>query len=64
MKNKIRLNTVCDLLNSTDTLADIGCDHGYLGILALEKGISFVQFVDNKTGPLNQAKNNLKQYNQ
>ena len=43
-----RLEKVAELLDEYDLLADIGCDHGYLGIMALNKGIKFVQFIDNK----------------
>ena len=55
-----RLEKVAELLDEYDLLADIGCDHGYLGIMALNKGIKFVQFIDNKIGPLNQAKKNCQ----
>ncbi len=63
MKN-IRLETVSNYLNQDDKLADIGCDHGYLGILAIQKGITFLQLIDNKQEPLNSAINNLKTYQQ
>ena len=55
-----RLEKVAELLDKEDILADIGCDHGYLGIMALNKGIEFVQFIDNKIGPLNQTKKNCE----
>lgn len=63
MKN-IRLETVAQYLSQEDSLADIGCDHGYLGILAIQKGITFLQLIDNKQEPLNSAINNLKDYKQ
>ena len=53
-----RLEKVAELLDKNDILADIGCDHGYLGIMAINKGIEYVQFIDNKSGPLSQAKKN------
>lgn len=59
---KTRLQIIASFLEPTDVLADIGCDHGYLGILALQKGISYVQCIDNKIGPLSAAKKNLKNY--
>ncbi len=59
MLSSIRLITALDWINQTDTLADVGCDHGYLAIAALEKGISFVQLIDNKQGPLDVAYQNL-----
>ena len=55
-----RLEKVSELIDKFDLLADIGCDHGYLGIMALNKGVKFVQFIDNKIGPLNQAKKNCQ----
>ena len=55
-----RLETIIKYINNNDIVADIGCDHGYLGIMALNKGIEFVQFIDNKIGPLNQAKKNCE----
>lgn len=61
MKN-IRLEKVLSFIHQTDCLADVGCDHGYLAIMAIEKGVSFVQLIDNKKGPLDSAKINLKHY--
>lgn len=59
MATLIRLNAALDWIDTSDKLADIGCDHGYLAIEALKKGIKFVQLIDNKEGPLNVAKKNL-----
>ena len=61
MKN-IRLETVLNYINKEDKLADVGCDHGYLAIMALNKGVEFVQLIDNKEGPLASAKQNLSLY--
>ena len=58
----IRLQQVLEYISSNDRLADIGCDHGYLTIGAIEKGVRFVQLIDNKEGPLTIAKKNLKQF--
>lgn len=57
-----RLQKVLDYINKDDSLADIGCDHGYLAMAAITKGVKTVQLVDNKIGPLNVAKNNLAPY--
>lgn len=57
-----RLKVVLDYIENDDIVADIGCDHGYLGIACIEKGIKFVQLIDNKEGPLSSAKANLKNY--
>ena len=44
----IRLQQVLKYISSDDYVADIGCDHGYLTIAAIEKGVKFVQLIDNK----------------
>ena len=59
MGSLVRLNAALDWIEKDDLLADIGCDHGYLASLALDKGIPFVQLIDNKEGPLSVAKKNL-----
>lgn len=58
--NSARLREIANYLEETDVLADIGCDHGYLAILAFQKNIKFVQLIDNKPGPLAVAKANLQ----
>ena len=63
MVNK-RLEIVNKYIDINDTLADIGCDHGYLGIMAINKGVKFVQFIDNKLGPLSSAKQNCVNINE
>lgn len=63
MSSFVRLNAALDWITTSDYLADIGCDHGYLAIDALKKGIPFVQLIDNKEGPLSVAKKNLSGYN-
>lgn len=62
MSSLVRLNSALDWIDIDDKLADIGCDHGYLADLAFKKGVSFVQLIDNKEGPLNVAKKNLYEY--
>lgn len=57
-----RLKTILDYIDPADHLADIGCDHGLLLVGAIKKGVGFVQGVDNKIGPLEQAKSNLAPY--
>ena len=61
MKNE-RLEKVLKYIEPSDLLADVGCDHGYLAIMAIEKGVSFVELIDNKKGPLDTAKKNLLSY--
>ncbi len=59
-----RLETIIKYINENDIVADIGCDHGYLLQLAVDKkNIKKGYAIDNKIGPLNSAKNNLKNYN-
>lgn len=57
-----RLQVASNYIDPNLNFADIGCDHGYLAIDAINKGVKIVQLVDNKIGPLNIAKNNLEQY--
>lgn len=46
-----------------DRVADIGCDHGYLGIYLLQQGLaSFVYAADINEGPLQSALHNAKKY--
>lgn len=54
-----RLQCIYNFINKGDRIADVGCDHGYLGIHALNDKASFVQFIDNKEGPLSVCKSNL-----
>lgn len=60
--NRNRLKKVLEFIDPNAKLADVGCDHGYLAIEAIKKGVSFVQLIDNKEGPLQSAINNLKYY--
>ena len=56
-----RLETAAAWLDSDDILADIGCDHGYLAIYAINNGVKHVQLVDNKKGPLDVAYKNMEE---
>lgn len=60
----LRLQTISQYFEEGDKLADVGCDHGYLGILALRQGVSIIQLIDNKQGPLNSAVRNLEAVNE
>lgn len=56
-----RLEQIVNYINKNDIVADIGCDHGYLLKMAINKNnISKCYAIDNKQGPLNNAKNNLQ----
>ena len=54
-----RLEKLVSVLPSCDTLADVGCDHGYVGIEALARGIAQnVIFVDVSAPSLEKARQN------
>lgn len=62
MKISKRIEKIIEYIDIEDKVADIGCDHGYLCLGCLKKGVSFVQNIDNKIGPLSTAKSNLQEY--
>ena len=48
-----RLLACCSFINPGDRVADIGCDHGYLGIYLLKNGLAkSVIAADINRGPL------------
>ena len=56
-----RLTKVADLILPTQTLADVGCDHGYLSIYLVEHRIcQHVIAMDINKGPLEKAKEKIK----
>ena len=58
-----RLLACCSFVKPGDRVADIGCDHGYLGIYLLNKGIaSYVIASDVKEGPLQSAVRNSEKF--
>lgn len=58
-----RLLACCGFVHSGDRVADIGCDHGYLGIHLLQSGVaSHVYAADVREGPLSSAKRNAELY--
>lgn len=58
-----RLLACCSLVAPGDRVADIGCDHGYLGIYLLHKGIaSAVIASDINEGPLQSAVRNSEKF--
>ena len=55
-----RLMMIADLVPESDTVCDIGTDHGYIAIYLAKKGIAKkVIAADIKKGPLNQAEKNI-----
>ena len=58
-----RLLACCNYVNRGDRVADVGCDHGYLGIYLLKQGIaSFVIESDINEGPLLSATRNARKF--
>ena len=60
-----RLKEVGELVEDNSSFLDIGCDHAFLDIyLAQDKTKKFKSIVasDNKEGPLEHAKNNIRQH--
>ncbi len=58
-----RLAACCSFVAPGDRVADIGCDHGYLGIYLLTKGIAkSVIAADINEGPLQSAVRNSEKF--
>ena len=58
-----RLLTCCQLVHPGDRVADIGCDHGYLGVYLLKNGIaSSVIASDVNESPLKSAVINARKF--
>ena len=58
-----RLLACCDFVAPGDRIADIGCDHGYLGIYLLHKGIAGAVIAsDINEGPLQSAVRNSEKF--
>lgn len=58
-----RLQGVVNLMPSAHTICDVGCDHGYVAITFIQKGIAKqVIAMDVNAGPLEQAKRNARLY--
>ena len=58
-----RLRACCSFVHPGDRVADIGCDHGYLGIYLLTKGIATqVYAADINPQPLESAARNCRKF--
>ena len=58
-----RLQACCSFIRPGDRVADIGCDHGYLGIYLLKNGIAAsVIAADLRKGPLQSAVKNSEKF--
>ena len=59
-----RIKRIASYIKPYKVIADVGCDHGYLIKYAFDNyDITEAYAIDNKKGPLDSAKNNLKDYN-
>lgn len=58
-----RLHACCQFIHPGDRVADVGCDHGYLGIYLLQKGIArSVIASDINEMPLESARQNASKF--
>ena len=58
-----RLLACCQFVKPGDRVADIGCDHGYLGIHLLKNGIASSMIeADINEGPLDSARRNAVKF--
>ena len=58
-----RLQTCCSFVHTGDRVADIGCDHGYLGIYLLKNSIAQTVIAsDINKGPLDSAVRNSEKF--
>lgn len=58
-----RLLACCNFVRAGDRVADVGCDHGYLGIHLLQSGIATSMIEsDIAPGPLDSARRNAVKY--
>lgn len=58
-----RIKRIASYIKPYKVIADVGCDHGYLIKYAFDNyDIKEAYAIDNKKGPLDSAKNNLKDY--
>ena len=61
MKLPERLETIISMVPKCDTAADIGCDHAYVSIALVERGIAKRAIAcDINTGPLKHAEENIR----
>ena len=57
-----RLSTIVSVLPKCETLADVGCDHGYVGLETLKRGVAGrVTFVDVSAPSLAKARQNCSE---
>lgn len=58
-----RMQAVADMVTKGNRVCDVGCDHGYVSIYLVQKGISpCVLAMDVNRGPLLRAADHIKRY--
>ncbi len=58
-----RLKALADMVSDGNSVADVGCDHGFVSIYLVQKGISKkVLAMDVRTGPLSRAREHVEAY--
>ena len=58
-----RLRALCNMVTPGRTVVDVGCDHGFVSIYLVQRGISpSVLAMDVRTGPLSRAKEHIAEY--
>ncbi|MDE6312830.1 MAG: class I SAM-dependent methyltransferase [Lachnospiraceae bacterium] len=58
-----RLYAVAELVDTCESMADIGTDHGYIPIFLVEqKRVDYAIAMDVRTGPLERAREHIKQH--
>ena len=58
-----RLKAIADMVLKGSVVFDVGCDHALLPIYLVKNGYALKAYAsDNKSGPLNKAKENIKRY--
>ncbi len=58
-----RLKAVADMVTHKNRVCDVGCDHAFIPIYLVSKGISpYVLAMDLRKGPLGQADENIREY--
>lgn len=63
IKKSLRIDKIVSLIPESNTIFDIACDHGYIGIKAAMDGkTKKVVFSDINESPLNSCKENVAKY--
>jgi len=61
MNISARIRAIADFIESSERVADVGADHGYLELYLLAKHSDiFITAIENKKGPYSILENNLK----